>query len=326
MRLAKIIDIIFEIPEIKEKPPVLIDIGASKFINPIWKIIGQKSIIVALDADKRDIEYIETIRKDYPKLILVNKIIAPKSLINNAQCSLYLTKSPYCSSILKPNIELLQNFHYSDYFEIEEEQKLEAIDLPSLLNEFNIDYIDWFKTDAQGIDLRLFDSLDNKVQNEVIVAEFEPGLLPFYIGEDVLLHIMNYMSKLDFHIGDIDVKGPIRINKNDYNSLYSSKIGEKIAKHVLKKQPGWATIQYYNNLTNRSGARAFYISWLFQSLLKNHPYAYSLAQQASRFSDHGELNRYILNYSKSQLTGLLFKKDTYLSALAVLVDKLLHKN
>ena len=61
-----------------------------------------------------------------------------------------------------------------------------------------INKIDWFKTDSQGIDLRLFKSLNIEIQNKVIVAEFEPGIIDAYKNEDKLYRLVGYMSNQEF--------------------------------------------------------------------------------------------------------------------------------
>jgi hypothetical protein len=58
------------------------------------------------------------------------------------------------------------------------------------LIKININYIDWFKTDTQGTDLRLFKTLPSKIADHVLAAEFEPGILDAYIGEDKLYSVM----------------------------------------------------------------------------------------------------------------------------------------
>ena len=52
------------------------------------------------------------------------------------------------------------------------------------MKELEIKSFDWFKTDSQGTDLRLFKSIGETLIPKIIVAEFEPGFINSYLGED----------------------------------------------------------------------------------------------------------------------------------------------
>ena len=59
MNLRSIISEISKREEIKQQPPILIDIGASGQINSIWKTLAPFSICLAFDADDREFGYFE---------------------------------------------------------------------------------------------------------------------------------------------------------------------------------------------------------------------------------------------------------------------------
>ncbi len=68
-----------------------------------------------------------------------------------------------------------------------------------------MDYIDGYKTDSQGTDLRIFNSLPKEIINKILLAEFEPGIIDAYQGEDKLHHLLAHMEKepfLDFKDGN----------------------------------------------------------------------------------------------------------------------------
>ena len=81
----------------------------------------------------------------------------------------YLTKSPHCSSILEPDNENLKNWAYSSLFEVENKIKVKTENLSNVIEILRIDKIDWFKTDSQGIDLRLFKCLGKDILEKVLL-------------------------------------------------------------------------------------------------------------------------------------------------------------
>src|SRR5688572_11677867 len=91
MRLFKKV---LERQEFKDKPPVLLDVGASKALNPKWNPFAKYAVCVAFDADDRKLGFI--VREDtrFKKLYSYNCIVSSTS---EPASDFYLTRSPYCS-------------------------------------------------------------------------------------------------------------------------------------------------------------------------------------------------------------------------------------
>src|SRR6476619_4537424 len=87
------------------RPPVLVDIGASGEINAKWKEIAPYSICIAFDADDREFRIDERTNAGYKKLVVVNRIVTSAEV--EAQ-PFHLTASPFCSSLLEPDLEKLE--------------------------------------------------------------------------------------------------------------------------------------------------------------------------------------------------------------------------
>lgn len=103
--MKKIINKVLSHPSLVQKPPVLLDIGASGTIHEKWKTIAPYSICVAFDADSREFSIEQTTNSSFKELFLVNRIVAVES---NDAMDFWLTKSPYCSSTLPPNNKALK--------------------------------------------------------------------------------------------------------------------------------------------------------------------------------------------------------------------------
>ncbi|MDF9799677.1 hypothetical protein OKW21_004940 [Catalinimonas alkaloidigena] len=306
MGLAKIIDKISSREDIITKPPVLVDIGASNDINPVWKKIASFSIGLAFDADDRDFEFIEKEDKLFKKLYVFNKIVVDKA--EHDEMDFYLTKSPYCSSLLEPNLPKLQPYHYADFFEVTNKIKLKIVELKKVIEEIGIDYVDWFKTDAQGIDLRLFSSLSQQMQNKTIMLEFEPGLIDAYKQEDKVVDVLNYMRDKEFFLLSLDVKGPFRITKSVFDHTFKSQLSKKFAKHGLKRVPGWAEMAFLNELTDPDcTAREYILAWLFSTLQEHHEISAAYAHQGyEKFGEKifQDLEDYSFKAIKNQVYSL----------------------
>ncbi|MEK6477305.1 hypothetical protein WJR50_07220 [Catalinimonas sp. 4WD22] len=320
MNLNKIIDKISSREDIIAKPPVLVDIGASNDINPVWKKIASFSIGLAFDADDRDFEFIEKEDKLFKKLYVFNKIVVDKAEYN--EMDFYLTKSPYCSSLLEPNLAKLQPYHYADYFEVTKKIKLKIVELKKVVEEIGLDYIDWFKTDAQGIDLRLFSSLSTQMQNRAIMLEFEPGLIDAYKQEDKVVDVLNYMKDKDFFLLSLDVKGPFRITKTTFDHTFKNQISKKFAKHGLKRVPGWAEMAFLNELSGLEyTSRDYILAWLFSTLQEHHEISAAYANQGyEKF--HEKIFKELENYSFKAIRSQVYSVSTLSKVGKIALNKI----
>ena len=261
-------------PSLVEKPPVLVDIGASGAFHKKWKLIEPYSICIAFDADTRDFSVGEKKNSGFKRLFLVNRIVAAEP---NDAMEFWLTKSPYCSSALQPDSQALALWAFASLFDIERKVTMQAVTLKQSLLDCGLDYIDWYKTDSQGTDLRIFDSLKDHVKKNILVAEFEPGILNAYNGEDKLNALMLYMDKEPFWVQDMLIKGSQRI-KEDEKKLLNS-IQQRFIDSFIRTSPGWCEIAYMNTFHSLSSKRDYLLGWVFAMILEEYGFALGLAKK-----------------------------------------------
>lgn len=293
--------------ELKEKPPVLIDIGASEKIHPKWKKIANYSICLAFDADEREFKFIEKEQSRFKKLYVYNSVASNKDI---NETDFYLTKSPYCSSVLEPDLMRLKPYVHSDLFEIEKKVKLNSIHIQKALDNANLKYVDWFKTDSQGIDLRLFNSLDEKIRRKIIVAEFEPGIIDAYVDEDKLNSVLRELTDREFWLADLIIKGVPRFPNKFLVTEFKGKLYRKLIKESLKKSPGWGEMTFFNTFHNSEfSKREYLLGWIFSTFQNHHSFAFVLAETGLKKFDlelFAELKRYSKKKIKSEVYSLKF--------------------
>lgn len=295
--MKNLINKVFSHQSLQENPPVLVDIGASGELHKTWKTIARHSICIAFDADTRDFEPKVTEDGPWKKLYSINRLVLDKP---SDSSDFYLTKSPYCSSALHPDNVSLKPWAFSPLFEVENSITLPSISLNDAISEIGIKYIDWYKTDTQGTDLRIFDSLPDSIKNKIIAAEFEPGIIDAYKDEDKLNSLMIYMDNKPFWITDMHIKGSQRIDQEDFNSL--NYLQRRAISSFLRTSPGWCGISYLNQLSDHSMTiREYLLAWVFSSIYGEHGFALSIAKRGSvLFSD--EIFNQLIKKSKSKLS------------------------
>jgi hypothetical protein len=213
---------------------------------------------------------------------------------------------------LEPDAAALAEWSFADKFMIEKNISLNNITLSKVLQDLKITKIDWFKTDSQGIDLRLFKSLSNDIQDKVIVAEFEPGLIDAYKSEDKLYNIVGYMSSGNFWLSDFVTKGSERLTQTDLSSITQNNLLKKLIQFSHRKSPGWAEMTYINSFKNNATLRDYLLGWVFSIIHKQYGFSLKLAEEGkSKFKDQilNEMKLFSLRKIKNDLFKLKFYKS-----------------
>jgi len=264
--------------EFQEAPPVLIDIGASGGLNPVWKELARYSVCVAFDADQREMAATNGASRIYKKLHVYDQAVTSSPQQGS---DFYLTKSPPCSSLLPPNNQELAAWEFADRFTVIEKSAVKTIQIATVLRDLALDRVDWFKTDSQGTDLRLFLSLPTEVREKTLVAEFEPGIIDAYEGEDKLWEVMRSMDEHGFWMADITIKGSNRIRKGLLRGF--SGFERKYMMHLLKTSPGWVEVTYLNSFSaDVFNKRDYLLGWVCASLKGQHGFALEVATSGSQ--------------------------------------------
>ena len=272
--MKKIIDRVLQHPTIRLRPPVLLDIGASGSLPPKWHLIAAHSIGIAFDADTRDFKVSQAVDKGYKKLYSLNRLVAEKS---SNETDFHLTQSPHCSSSLRPNNRAIEPWAMRRLFDIEASVRMPAVDLLSAIVSCGVDYIDWYKSDSQGTDLRIFRGLPQNIAAKALVTEFEPGVIDAYIGEDKLPELMAFMDQQPFWVSNMTIKGSQRIDQAEFESLNT--LQRRYISSFLKMAPGWCEISYINTFDGPDmQVREYLLGWVFSSIMDEHGFAHRLAR------------------------------------------------
>jgi hypothetical protein len=290
-----LIDVVLRRPELAEAPPVLVDIGASGHIHASWRRLAPYSICIAFDPDARDMGHTAESERRYRQLHVVPAIVSVEPY---EQQKFYLTRSPYCSSALLPRDEQLAHWAFADLFTVERTVSLPAVQLSAVLESLGLDRVDWFKSDSQGTDLRLFDSLGPAVARGVVAAEFEPGIIDAYLGEDKLTRVLDRMLSSGFWLARMKVFGSQRIHQDYFKRLPNWQ--RRYIHALLPAAPGWAEVTFLRDFQScsNSSPRQHLLAWVIATLHAEHGFAMEVADRGhqefrdglfQRLYDHSRL-------------------------------------
>ena len=165
-----------------------------------------------------------------------------------------------------------------------------------MLKNYKISYIDWFKTDTQGTDLRIFKSLNPNIKKKILIAEFEPGFENVYTNEDTVADVVKFMIK-DFFIDSFKVKGDYFFNKKT-KLKFLNKLQNRFFHLFNKKQIVWANITFINKLKSKFSKRDILLYIVIQILRKNYLIALKICEQKKKIIGDELYNYIIINIKK----------------------------
>jgi FkbM family methyltransferase len=282
-----LLDRIFATSELRDAPPVLVDVGAAGGVAPIWKTIARYSIGFGFEPDSRDAQRLSGGATGFKRWVYVEGLVAP-SVGADARKDFFLTHSPHCSSLLKPRADLLQDWCFADYFKVERTTSVPAVTLASALAANGLTRVDWLKCDTQGLDLSIFLSLPEEVRRRMLAVEFEPGLVDAYDGEDKLWRTLQAMEQEPFWVCDLQVGAAARGNPAALTEL----LGENMRRwlpRLVPTAPAYANVRYLRRMDiarENIDRRALLLSWVFADLLGQHAHGAMVAREGrARFGE-----------------------------------------
>jgi len=280
----------------EKKPPVLIDVGASDEINNSWRKLSRYSICLGFDTN---IENNKNETTNYKKFYLIKSLISDK----NGQKNFYFTYDKNCSSSLKPISKNIKDYLFNKKFKIKKKTKLKYVTLNSVLKTFKIKHVDWFKSDTQGSDLRIFKSLNTSIKKKTLIAEFEPGFENIYTNEDMVSDVIKYMIK-DFFIDTFKVKGDYFFIKKT-KTKFLNKLQNRFFHLFNKKQIIWANITFANKLKGKFSKRDILLYIVIQIIRKNYLIALKTCDQKKKLIGK-EMHDYIVKNIKKKIQNRTF--------------------
>jgi hypothetical protein len=294
---------ILSLPLFIERPPVLLDIGASGEIFEKWKLIADNSVCIAFDADDRDFNCNSDETSGYKKLFKFNRIVTP---IAQSNCNFYLTNSPYCSSTLLPDRKSLKSWMFANLFEVDRTVTLESTTISACLQNIGLEYIDWYKVDSQGIDLDLFQSIPEVIREKILAADFEPGIMDAYIGENKLSDLLQYLDNEKYWISSFDVKGTQRLNE-EYSSY----------RNLLHESPCWAGITSIKEFDCISDVRSRLLLVVFSLVENQWGYALQVCENSLNIDPQ-------FGVIKSEILAIINKMESKRDFKGKVISKIIH--
>jgi hypothetical protein len=128
--------------------------------------------------------------------------------------------------------------------------------------------------------------MNEDMMRGVLAADFEPGIIDSYDGEDKLHQLLSFMDSQPFWMSMMNVKGSQRLSQEDLAGLSGSPMIQKFLHFSLTTSPGWAEVSYLNTFESALSIREYLLGWVFATIQRQHGFAMALARKGGeKFRD-----------------------------------------
>jgi len=244
------------VPDLLEKPIILIDIGAVGNPPSHWLPLKDEIHLIGFEPNKDECKKLNESGCGYKKSEFLPYAIG--------QCDekrpFYITEYHECCSLLKPNFEWLQRFDYGSFFNIKQTIEVETLSLDSI-EKFSDLRVDALKIDAQGNELPILRGAES-ILKDVFLIEVESGLHKNYVNETTFEELSPYLKQKGFTCMEIFTQ-PAQKRKNQARHWKSAK-GQSMAcesiwiKDLLRCEHG-----FLHSLTKSDLLSILSLCWLF---------------------------------------------------------------
>ena len=137
---------------------------------------------------------------------------------DNEQRKFYITQNPMCSSLYKPNEELIKLYNNFEVAYLKKETKIETISLDYFVEKHEVGDVDFIKIDVQGAELDVFKGGSKTLKNVLkIVCEVE--FIQHYENQPLFGEVSDYLSQYNLMFNKfLGLSGralkPIMLNNN----------------------------------------------------------------------------------------------------------------
>ncbi|QWD11259.1 FkbM family methyltransferase [Polynucleobacter paneuropaeus] len=186
----------------------LVDIGSSGSLDEKWNPLKELINLIGFDPNEVECSRQNLLPSKYKSSKFLPYAVHGHSGVE----TLYMTKSIYCYSLLRPNKSWLDRFSFRDLFDLSGEEDIRVHDI-SEIDELKKVRPDVIKIDVQGLELPILSKAVDLLDSAFYV-ETETGFTQNYIGETTFSQLDGFMQARGFLMFDINTNH--RIPRDNY--------------------------------------------------------------------------------------------------------------
>ena len=268
--------------------PVLMEVGASGRPLELWDAIAPWSTYLGIGAAAPSADGRDLLR--YANVKVCQAMVSPDG--ETGRSTFYETEDPIYSSLRRADSEVIASYCSLHHVRVIKSSQTETISLSALLDSVAISRVDWFKTNLNGIDWRLYETLSGRVRNSVLAIDTVLDFLPLYIGQDnTLVHHQEFLRQGFWPSGMLTCGG-VRMHIESAQELERRGVADPIALVTTshKISPGWAFVRYFRTVQHMEAEncspRDYIVLWCFALLDRQFGFCADLAMSYQKRFGH----------------------------------------
>jgi len=178
----------------------LIDIGASGGIVKEWDKLGASANFIGVEPDRGEFDNLTKSQLSKGNVKYLDTLLYKKSM---QSLNFHLFDTQTCSSIFKPNKELLTKFGKADTWTVAESIMLPTDTLDNQLEEHKVYDVDFIKLDTQGSELFILEGASEILKSAVIGLFVEVEFAPVYENQPLFSDVDIFLRKYGFQLVDV---------------------------------------------------------------------------------------------------------------------------
>ena len=118
--------------------------------------------------------------------------------------TLYVTRNPACSSLLRPNLALYGRFKDCEPdLQIVEERPIDVVSLDSFLAVARVGNVDFLDLDTQGSELEILQGAQSSLSKSAAVLKCEVEFSPLHEGQPLFGDVDRFLQRFGFMLFDL---------------------------------------------------------------------------------------------------------------------------
>lgn len=174
-----------------------VDVGASGGLDARWRCLEKGLNFVGFEPRADDCAVLEAKNWPYRSTRFLPYGIAGET----GPATLYVTRSPHCTSLRKPNTPWLKRFSFHALFDVVETRTVDCVTLDHVVANDGLRG-DILKMDIQGMEGPALDGA-GALLDQLVCVELESGFNRNYINESVFWEINRQMEDAGFVMYDM---------------------------------------------------------------------------------------------------------------------------
>jgi hypothetical protein len=264
------------------------EVGAAVRPNEVWDAVARHSVYVGVGPETTTLS--PSLHGSFHRLSLIEDVVTPEAC---RVATFHETCDRVYSTVLEPNAP--ETTPYLDGQSWSEHMRLAtATTITSLLKRLSLDRLDWLHTNANGIDVELFRSIEQPVRSRILALDTVFDLVHLWTGPGSQVTSYQELVAEGFWLTRLSSHGFVRIQPKSVQQLEVLDRGLSRV-HLgdrLRVAPGWMFARFLRTLESLlsvSSSRVDYATlWAFAIVDDQLGYAADVAFQYRRIFGEDE--------------------------------------